>query len=317
MYRKQLIHVIVFVIIVAISFQNSYNPFETNDVTTFSNEVQQVSKKEDALYREIQTKSAQFAKDPQNAVIDRVWKKTPGRNGLKVNVDKSYEQMKKKGTFDKTLLVYDEIAPEVTLADLPPAPIYRGHPEKQMTALMINVSWGTEYIPTILNVLKENNVKATFFIEGKWAKENSDFVKMIAEQGHVIGNHAYNHPDMAHLSKTEMTEQIQKTNDIIKAITGKAPTLFAPPSGSFNDQVVDVADEMDMETILWTVDTIDWQNPTVSVMVNRVSSKIHPGAMVLMHPTSPTAQGLDSLITVIKDKGYKLGTVDTLLSEER
>ncbi|MEW9676666.1 polysaccharide deacetylase family protein [Lentibacillus sp. L22] len=317
MYRKQLIHVIVFVIIVAISFQNSYNPFETNDVTTFSNEVQQVSKKEDALYREIQTKSAQFAKDPQNAVIDRVWKKTPGRNGLKVNVDKSYEQMKKKGAFDKTLLVYDEIAPEVTLADLPPAPIYRGHPEKQMTALMINVSWGTEYIPTILNVLKENNVKATFFIEGKWAKENSDFVKMIAEQGHVIGNHAYNHPDMAHLSKTEMTEQIQKTNDIIKAITGKAPTLFAPPSGSFNDQVVDVADEMDMETILWTVDTIDWQNPTVSVMVNRVSSKIHPGAMVLMHPTSPTAQGLDSLITVIKDKGYKLGTVDTLLSEER
>lgn len=317
MYRKQLIHVIVFVIIVAISFQNSYNPFETNDVTTFSNEVQQVSKKEDALYREIQTKSTQFAKDPQNAVIDRVWKKTPGRNGLKVNVDKSYEQMKKKGTFDKTLLVYDEITPEVTLADLPPAPIYRGHPEKQMTALMINVSWGTEYIPTILNVLKENNVKATFFIEGKWAKENSDFVKMIAEQGHVIGNHAYNHPDMAHLSKTEMTEQIQKTNDIIKAITGKAPTLFAPPSGSFNDQVVDVADEMDMETILWTVDTIDWQNPTVSVMVNRVSSKIHPGAMVLMHPTSPTAQGLDSLITVIKDKGYKLGTVDTLLSEER
>lgn len=317
MYRKQLIHVIVFVIIVAISFQNSYNPFETNDVTTFSNEVQQVSKKEDALYREIQTKSAQFAKDPQNAVIDRVWKKTPGRNGLKVNVDKSYEQMKKKGTFDKTLLVYDEITPEVTLADLPPAPIYRGHPEKQMTALMINVSWGTEYIPTILNVLKENNVKATFFIEGKWAKENSDFVKMIAEQGHIIGNHAYNHPDMAHLSKTEMTEQIQKTNDIIKAITGKAPTLFAPPSGSFNDQVVDVADEMDMETILWTVDTIDWQNPTVSVMVDRVSSKIHPGAMVLMHPTSPTAQGLDSLITVIKDKGYKLGTVDTLLSEER
>ncbi|MEN1966828.1 polysaccharide deacetylase family protein [Lentibacillus sp. N15] len=316
MYRK-LIHVVVFVIIVVISFHNNYNPFETNDVTTFSNEVQQVTNEEDALYKEIQANSTKFSEAPQDAVIDRVWKKTPGRNGVKVNVEKSYEQMKKKGTFDKTLLVYDEVPPKVTLTDLPPAPIYRGHPEKEMTAFLINVSWGTEYIPTILSILKENNVKATFFIEGKWAKENSDFVKMIAEQGHVIGNHAYNHPDMAHLSKVEMTKQIQQTNDIIKAITGKTPTLFAPPSGSFNDQVVTVAHENKMQTILWTVDTIDWKNPTVSVMVNRVNEKVHPGATVLMHPTSATAQGLDSLITVIKDKGYKIGTVDTLLNEER
>ncbi|GGB30691.1 polysaccharide deacetylase family protein [Virgibacillus dakarensis] len=317
MYWKRIVHIGVFVIIVAMSFNHEYNPFVINDVTTFSNEVEQVTKSEDTLYKEIKEKSAEFSIAPQDAVIDRVWKKTPGRNGINVNVAKSYKQMKEKGVFDKTLLVYDQIPPEVSLTDLPPAPIYRGHPEKQMTAFLINVSWGTEYIPTILTILKENNVKATFFIEGKWAKENSDFVKMIAEQGHVIGNHAYNHPDMAHLSEQEITEQIRQTNDILKAITGKTPKWFAPPSGSFNDQVVKIADHMDMQTILWTVDTIDWKNPAVSVMVNRVNAKIHPGAMVLMHPTSSTTKGLESLISIIKDKGYKIGTVDQLLSEER
>ncbi|WP_106497579.1 polysaccharide deacetylase family protein [Lentibacillus sp. Marseille-P4043] len=317
MYRNRIIHFCVFIIIVAISFNNEYNPFIMNDTQMFSNSVAHVSKQEDKLYKEIQAKSDTFSIAPQDATIDKVWKKTPGRNGVKVNVKKSYQQMKKDGIFDKTLLVYDQVSPEVSLADLPPSPIYRGHPEKQMTAFLINVSWGTEYIPTMLNVLKEKNVKATFFIEGKWAKENSEFVEMIDEQGHVIGNHAYNHPDMAHLSNQEMTEQVKQTNEIIKAITGKTPKWFAPPSGSFNNQVVKIADNMNMQTILWTVDTIDWKNPTVSVMVNRVNSKLHPGAMVLMHPTAATAEGLGSLITTVKEKGYKIGTVDKLLSEER
>lgn len=316
MYRK-LIHVIVFVIIVVISFQNHSN-LVVNDTDTISQEVQQAAKTEDDLYEEIQMKSATNSEVPQDAKIDNVWKKIPGRNGINVNVDKSYEQMKEKGTFDKSLLVYDEVEPSVELEDLPAAPIYRGHPEKQMTALLINVSsWGTEYIPTILNVLKENNVKATFFIEGKWAKEHSDFVKMIDEQGHTIGNHAYNHPDMAHLTKKEAEKQIRQTNEIIEAITGDEPQWFAPPSGSYNDQVVKIADNMEMQTVLWTVDTIDWKNPTVSVMVDRVNKEIHPGATVLMHPTSSAAEGLESMIQKIKDKEYQLATIDTLLSEER
>jgi len=316
MYRK-FTQIIVFIIIVAISFQNNDKLFQLDDTDMFSNRIQQAAKTEDDLYKEIETKSVKYAKVPEDAKIDRVWKKIPGRNGLKVNVDKSYKQMKEEGTFDPSLLVYDQVEPSVTLNDLPAEPIYRGHPEKQMTALLINVSWGKEYIPTILNELKENNVKATFFIEGKWAKEHSDFVKMIDEQGHTIGNHAYNHPDMAHLSKKEAAKQIQQTNEIIEAITGEKPKWFAPPSGSYNDQVVSAADKMDMQTILWTVDTIDWKNPTVSVMVNRVKKKVHPGATVLMHPTSSVAQGMDLMIRAIKEEGYQIGTIDTLLSKKR
>src|SRR5699024_4015096 len=106
----------------------------------------------------------------------------------------------------------DYFPPKVLLKDLPAAPIYRGHPKKEMVALAINVSWGTEYVPTILKILKEANVKATFYIDGKWAKEEKKLVAMIDEQGHLIGSHAYNHPDMRTLSTEEIKDQLTMTN---------------------------------------------------------------------------------------------------------
>ena len=225
--------------------------------------------------------------------------------------------MKQFAEFDESSLVFEEIKPKIHLSDLPPSPIYRGHPEKQMVALLINVSWGTEQIPTILKTLKEHDVKATFFIEGKWAKENKEYVRMIAEQEHLIGSHAYNHPDMARLSKAQNLQQITETNEIIEAIVKVRPKWFAPPSGSFNEQVVELAHGEGMETILWTVDTIDWKNPSVSVMINRVMKNIHPGAMILMHPTKPVAEGLSTLIEQIKAENYDIDTVEQLLDSAR
>lgn len=269
------------------------------------------------LIEEIENRAASLNEAPQEPYIDRVWKKTPGRDGRKVNVQKSYQKMKKKNEYDESLIVFDNVKPTKTLQDFPPSPIFRGHPEKQMVALMINVSWGNEYIPTILKTLDKHEVKATFFIEGKWAKENADLVRMINEKGHVIGNHAYNHPDMAKIVQTEKIRQIDQTNHILEAIIGSRPKWFAPPSGSYNEAVVQTAHELQMETILWTVDTIDWKNPSVSVMINRVMSNIHPGATILMHPTEPVAQGLENLIDEIKHEKYKLGTIEDLLSTNR
>jgi len=273
--------------------------------------------KKDTLYKEIKRKATKYNEAPKNAVIDRVWKKTPGRNGRKVNVEESYQKMKQHGAYDDTLLVFDEQAPEITLDSLPAAPIYRGHPDKMMVALMINVSWGEEHIPNILETLKKENVKATFFIEGKWANKHKDLVEMIHEQNHLIGNHAYDHPDMNQLSDAEIKEQLVVTNDILEAIIDKSPRYFAPPSGSFNDTVVHHADQLNMETLLWTVDTIDWQDPSVSVMMKRVNDNIHPGATILMHPTESVRDGLEDIISSLKESNYKIGTVETLLDEKR
>lgn len=299
---------IVFFIAVGQTYLQA-TPFDLTTSTT--------DKKQPNVLETIEELADQYSVAPEDAYIDRVWKKTVGQNGRKVNIKKSYKKMKKLNKFDEKLLVFDEVLPEVTMADLPVAPIFRGNPHKEMVALLINVSWGTEHIPDILQALDEQQVKATFFIEGKWAKENIESVKMIHEQNHLIGNHAYNHPDMATLSKEEMHDQINKTNDIIEAIIGEKPKWFAPPSGSFNEEVVKVAADLQMETILWTVDTIDWKNPSVSVMINRVITKVHPGATILMHPTDPVAQGLDELIKEIKLKSYDIGTIEVLLDEKR
>src|SRR5690606_34025915 len=182
-----------------------------------------------------------------------------------------------------SLLPYTTLfrSPNKHLNDLQAAPIYRGHPEKQMVAFLINVSWGEEHIPEMLKVLSKHKVKATFFIDGAWAQKNVDILKMIEEEGHEIGSHGYNHPNMSRLSKDEITEQLVKTNNIINSITGKVPVYFAPPAGNFNDQVVQIAHQHKMETILWTVDTVDWKNPTKEVLLERVMSKLEPGSMIL------------------------------------
>ncbi|WP_405102108.1 polysaccharide deacetylase family protein [Oceanobacillus sp. FSL H7-0719] len=310
---KKYVHIVVFTLILLISFNYDYNPLQLSPITTSIS----VSQSKDSLYKEIEEKAETYKEAPQNAYIDRVWKKTPGRNGKEVNIEKSYRNMKKAGVFREELLVYNDLYPEISLQDLPAAPIYRGHPEKEMVSFIINVSWGKEHIPAILETLNEYQVKASFFIEGKWARENAELVKMIKENGHIIGNHAYNHPDMARINRSEITDQIVKTNEILKAINSENPVYFTPPSGSFNDQVIQTAADLNMETVLWTVDTIDWKNPSISVMINRVSNNIHPGAIILMHPTQVIADGLDELILLIKEKGYKIGRIDSLLSEER
>lgn len=270
-----------------------------------------------SVLAQIENYKAEHDELPEDAYIDPVWKKTPGRNGRVINIRASHEKMKRANLFDEDKLVYETIKPNIQLEDLEASPIYRGHPKKQMIALMINVSWGEEFLPDIVRVLEEEQVKATFFVEGKWAKAYPELVQLLVEEGHAIGNHAYNHPDMATLSRDEMEEQIDETNQILQALTGKRPHWFAPPSGSYNMDVVDVADELEMETILWTVDTIDWQNPSASVMINRVMSNIHPGATVLMHPTRPVADGLEQLIKDIKAKKLKLGTINELMKSDR
>jgi len=270
-----------------------------------------------ALYQEIQNRAKEYEIAPTDAKIDKVWKAMPGYNGLKVDIQASYEKMKKDGVFNPKKLVMKQIPPNVHLEDLPPSPIYKGHPEKPMVAILVNVAWGNEYLSEMLATLKKHNVYGTFFLEGRWVKENPELAKMIVTGGHEIGNHSYSHPDMKTLSSQKIRSELKKTNEVIKATTEKDVQLFAPPSGSFRDEVVKIAHEMNMKTIMWSVDTIDWKKPSPQVLLNRVMSKVHPGAMILMHPTESSSKALDQLILDIKKKGFQFGKVSELLDEKR
>ncbi|MGG2014489.1 polysaccharide deacetylase family protein [Bacillus sp. S10(2024)] len=279
--------------------------------------VSNISYAKDRLYEEIEEKAKVYAIPAQDACIDKVWKATPGYNGKEVDIQTSYENMKKRGRFDEKQLVYREVSPKVHLRDLSPAPIYRGNPSKKMIALTINVAWGNEYLSRMLEVLQKHNVKATFFLEGRWVKENLRFAKMIADADQEVGNHSYTHPDMKTLSVSAIHEQLQKTNQVIEAATNQKVRWFAPPSGSFRDDVVHAAAKLRMGTIMWTVDTIDWKHPEPHVLLQRVLNKVHPGAIILMHPTSSSAESLDALISKLKEKGYTVGNVSALVDEKR
>lgn len=276
-----------------------------------------VSVHENPLYREIEAQALKYEVNPEDARIDPVWKAIPGYNGLKVNVDKSFSKMKKSGVFSKELLVFEEVRPKVHLSDLPPAAIYKGHPEKPMVSFIINVAWGNEYLSDMLATLKKHHVKADFFLEGRWVKNNPELAKMIVDAGHDVGNHSFTHPDMKSLSPAKINEEIVKTNDVIEATTGKTPKWFAPPSGSYKEEVVRIADAHGLGTVMWSVDTIDWQKPSPEVLIQRVNGKLHNGALILMHPTDSTARSLDRLIAEIKAKNFEIGTVTNLLSEKR
>lgn len=292
------------------------NPWTTQYVVSLKQTAVPIGKNI-KLYNEIQDFAQSVYIPPKDAKVDPVWKKIPGYNGLKVNIDASYDNMKKEGKFIEKLLVYEQVPPKVHLSDLPAEPIYKGHPDKPMISLLINVAWGEEYLLDILATLKKHNVKATFFLEGRWVQKNPDLAKMIAEGHHDIGNHSYTHPNLETLPTAKTIEELTKTNDIIEATTGVRPVWFAPPSGAFRKETVGIAKQMNMETIMWSVDTIDWQKPSKEVLLGRVLPKLHNGALILMHPTQSTRDSLETLIAEARKKGYQFGTVTRTLSEER
>ncbi|MFD1735865.1 polysaccharide deacetylase family protein [Bacillus salitolerans] len=315
--KRMMIQLIAFSTILLLTFSSVQNPFANDYLSQMKQAAITVSTVHDDLFKEIESKKAEYEIQPQNAEIHKVWKATPGYNGLSVDVEKSYENMKKDGVFDPKRLVFKEVPPSVHLSDLPPQPIYRGHPDKQMVAFLINVAWGNEYIPTMLEILKKHKVTATFFLEGRWVKENPELAKMIVDAGHEVGNHSYSHPNLKTMTGTLVRDQLVNTNEVIEATTGVTPKWFAPPSGSYRQEVVEIASELNMRTIMWSVDTIDWQKPSPEVLINRVMQKVHPGALILMHPTESTSQSLDRLIVQIKEKKLKISNVSNLLSEKR
>lgn len=293
------------------------NPLVDTYVASLKGNAVTVAKQDNPLYQSIVKNASTYEIPPSNAKIDEVWKAIPGYNGLTVDIEASYKNMKKSGKFDEKKLVYKQTKPSVHLKDLSPSPIYRGHPDKPMVSFIINVAWGNEYLPDMLAALKKHQVKASFFLEGRWVKNNPDLAKMIASAGHEVGNHSYTHPDMSRITASQTREQLLKTNEVIEAATGNKSIWFAPPSGSYRDETVKIAAEFKMKTVMWTVDTIDWQKPSPEVLINRVISKIGNGYMVLMHPTASTAKSLNRLITLIEEKGLKIGTVSDLMNEER
>ena len=138
-----------------------------------------------------------------------------------------------------------------------PEPIDQVKTTEKAMALTINIDWGEEYLPGILEALDRKQAKVTFFVTGRWAKKNPELVKEIAARGHEIGNHGYSHPHPDRISIAANEEELIKTEKIVQGITGKKTTYYAPPYGERGAPGLKAAQNLGYRTILWTFDTVD------------------------------------------------------------
>ena len=192
---------------------------------------------------------------------------------------------------------------------------YKGNTEEKTVAFLCNIDWGNEFIPDILQILKDNKINITFSVTGRWANLNHDLVKEIQNYNHEIGNHGYNHVDYSKLSYEQNKSEILKADTIIKEITGITPKYFGPPSGAFNENTIKAANDLNYKVILWSVDTIDWRkDSTKDIIIKRVTSKIQNSDIVLMHPTAETVKALPELINYLFQNGYKIGTISDVIN---
>lgn len=176
-------------------------------------------------------------------------------------------------------------------------------------SLMFNVYEHTDNVYKILDALDEYEAKSTFFIGGSWADDNVECLKEIASRGHEIGSHGYFHRDHNKLDYSANYQEIKTSIDFIEKASGISATLFAPPSGAYNDDTVKAAQELGLKTVMWSKDTIDWRDKDASVCFTRATKNAAGGDLVLMHPMAHTLEALPSVLKNYRDKGLKTVTV--------
>lgn len=192
--------------------------------------------------------------------------------------------------------------------------IYRGNPSKRMVALTFDATYGDNQTTRLLQILRGNNIQATFFLSGIWPINFPDLARAISSAGHEIGNHSYTHPHMTQIPLTEVINQIVRTGALIRSITGVSTYLFRPPFGEYNQAILNTAASLGYIIIMWTIDSLDWKNPGVDQITNRVVNNIQPGAIVLMHQAAPqTPDALPAIISRLRQQGYGFGTVTQVL----
>ena len=197
-------------------------------------------------------------------------------------------------------------------------PIYAAKTDKKVTALTFDISWGNKMAPKVLDVLKQENLKATFFLSGPWAKNHEELVRRIVADGHQVESHGQAHVDLNTLGLDGAARNIQAAHTILEQMTGHTPRYIRPPNGAFDKVSVQAAKNLGYETVIWSVDSLDWKNPGVDNIIKRTTRLIHPGAIILMHASDSCKQTDQALPAVIKDlrmKGYTFTLLDELIKQ--
>jgi peptidoglycan/xylan/chitin deacetylase (PgdA/CDA1 family) len=171
-------------------------------------------------------------------------------------------------------------------------------------------------VPTtmrLLDILKANGARATFFVLGSQVATYSDILKREAAEGHEIGNHTYTHIKLAGASAAKVKTEIVRTQDAIKQVTGTVPVVFRPTYGATDKQLDAITKQENLAQILWTVDTVDWRDHNPAVVKQRVLKGAQPGHIIIMHDTRPTSvAAIPDILKTLSQQGYAFVTISEL-----
>lgn len=193
-----------------------------------------------------------------------------------------------------------------------------GNEDEKVIYLTFDCGYEAGYTKSILDTLKKHNVKATFFVVGNYLTSSPELVKRMTDEGHIVGNHTWSHPDMSSISEEKSFEnELKKVENEYEKITGKKMQKFyRPPQGKFSESNLDMANKLGYKTIFWSLAYVDWlkdKQPTKEEAFSKLLTRIHPGSIVLLHNTSKTnSEILDELLTKWENMGYKFKKLSEL-----
>lgn len=193
--------------------------------------------------------------------------------------------------------------------------IAKGSPAKVIALTFDDGPW-PKSTAQVLNILKKNNVKATFFVVGRQVQSYPQLTKQVVAEGHAIANHSWSHQYHAY-SGPAAARELDSTANLVYKLTGVKTTLFRPPAGIMNNGLVASAHQKKYAVVMWSADSLDWRYRSSSALVNSVLREAKPGGIVLMHDgggdRSKTIQALPQLIAQLKKRGYNFVTVPQLM----
>jgi len=196
-------------------------------------------------------------------------------------------------------------------------PIFYVRTDQPLVALTFDISWGRQTAGPVLDILKEKGVRATFFLTGFWAKKQRDIAQRIVADGHEVASHGDDHVNLSRFDGDAIADNILTAHRDLEEATGQQARFFRPPNGDYDDLVVATARQLGYETVIWSLDTLDWKNPGVDYMVRRVLDNVRPGDIVLMHASDSSKQihlALPRIIDGLRAQGYRLVTLGELLA---
>ena len=197
---------------------------------------------------------------------------------------------------------------------------YVGDASEKVIYLTFDAGYENGCTERILDVLKQHQASAAFFLVGNYLDKNADLVRRMVNEGHTVGNHTLHHPDMSKLTdKAAFQAELTGLEEKFRDITGQElPKYYRPPQGIYSEDNLKMARELGYRTVFWSLAYVDWNNdaqPTKEEAFSKLLPRIHNGAVVLLHSTSRTnADILDELLTRWEEMGFRFGTLDELFS---